>query len=430
LQQRCRILPRRRILGFDVALFRPLPRPDSLEDLFLERCSDLLRAALVVWLVFYTPGTSVSAAEWIWRAVAALVAPESTPASRQPAGRARQRDITSPAPVQPRGPNGARAPSTLTPGLLADLEIDALTALHARRALAGQRIQVTRTLAGVAVEGLVEGQDRDELVRALREVPHGEALRVTLSTPADLLDARATRGVTNSASGATGSGIGTPTVRAVTLDRNAVPAADDLRHALASRRASAGASAGAGADAGTGADVEAEIHRLANDGLRHARAAFLEAATLRTLAERFDAAREPGLPDLTSAKWRALLASQAGRVAHAVDQVRTPLEPLFVRDAAFATLAPGGGFQQGQGASVPSAAYTRIAAEPQVGDAARRIAEDLRQVERAARAAFAVAETAPATIELRDATFWRRLAVTRERIAAFSEHVSPNVTPR
>ncbi len=52
---------------------------------------------------------------------------------------------------------------------------------------------------------------------------------------------------------------------------------------------------------------------------------------------------------------------------------------------------------------MPSAAFTRIAAEQHLGDAARRIAEDLGQVERATRAALAVAETAPATIELRDA---------------------------
>jgi hypothetical protein len=46
-------------------------------------------------------------------------------------------------------------------------------------------------------------------------------------------------------------------------------------------------------------------------------------------------------------------------------------------------------------------------------------------VERATRAALAVAETAPASIELRDVTFWRRLAATRDRIAAFTQFVIP-----
>ena len=367
--------------------------------------------ALTVWLVFFTPGTSVSAAERLWRALAALVAPETTPAPRPPAGPARQRDITLPAPPAPtpRGRSGSPAVTELTPSLLAELEIDALTALHARHALAGQRIQVTRTPVSVAVEGLVEGQDRDEIVRVLRGVPHGAALRVTLSTPADLIGTRA-------AGNATGGAVGTSTLRAVTLERNAVPAADDLRRALVSR------------GVGAAGNVEAEIHRVANDGLRHARTAFLEAATLRTLAERFDAARAPGLPDITSAKWRALLTAQAERVAGAVGQVRTELEPLFVPGG-----EPGaaGGPGAGSGSSsMPSAAFTRIAAEQYLGDSARRIAEDLGQVERATRAALAVGETAPATIELRDATFWRRLAATRDRIAAFTEHVNPNVTPR
>ncbi len=57
------------------------------------------------------------------------------------------------------------------------------------------------------------------------------------------------------------------------------------------------------------------------------------------------------------------------------------------------------------------------------GGEARRIAEDLRQVEQATRAALAVAEVAPATIELRERTFWRRLAATGDRIAAFRQQL-------
>lgn len=367
--------------------------------------------ALAVWLVFFTPGTNVSAAERLWRALTALVTPEPTPATRPPAGPARQRDIALPAPQTPRR-TGSPTPSTLTPSLLAELEIDALTALHAQRALAGQRIQVTRTPGSVAVEGLVEGRDRDEIVRALREVPHGAALRVTLSTPADLMFG------TRASGRATGGAAGTATLRAVTLERNAVPAADDLRRALVSRHAGSAGHVAAG-NIETG-NVEAEIHRIANDGLRHARTAFLEAATLRTLAERFDAVRASELSDITSAKWRVLLTAQADRVAVAVDQVRTELEPLFVQGGGSVVSGAGSG-----SSPMPSAASTRMAAEQLLGDAARRIAEDLEQVERATRAAFAVAETAPATIELRDATFWRRLAATRDRIAAFTEHVTP-----
>ncbi len=135
--------------------------------------------AAIAWLVFFTPGTPVSAAERIWRALAAIVA-AGDHARAQAARRtgAAARHPAAGAAQATRGRSPAPAPSTLTPDLLAELEIDALTALHARHALAGQRIQVTRTPAGVAVEGLVEGEDRDEIVRALREVPHGAALRV------------------------------------------------------------------------------------------------------------------------------------------------------------------------------------------------------------------------------------------------------------
>jgi RNA polymerase sigma factor (sigma-70 family) len=354
--------------------------------------------AIAVWLVFFTPGTPVSAAERLWRALAALIAPEPAPAPVPRGGPARQRDITLPAPsTPPRARAGLPPPSALTPDVLAELEIDVLTALHARHALAGQRIQVTRTPASVTVEGLVEGQDRDALVRAVREVPHGAALRVTLSTPADLIGTRAT--------GASSSS----TLRAVTLDRSAVPAAGDLRDALVSGGPPAAGNAATG-------NVEAEIQRLANDGLRDARTAFLEASTLRALAERFDAARASELSDITSRKWRALLTAQADRVARAVDQLRARLEPLFVRDQQLA--APGA-----VSGPMPSAAQTRVAADERLGDAARRISEDLGRVERATRAALAVAETAPATIELRDVTFWRRLAATRDRIAAFAQHV-------
>jgi RNA polymerase sigma factor (sigma-70 family) len=354
--------------------------------------------AVIGWLVFFTPGTPVSAAEWLWRTLTSIVAPETVPAPMPRSGPARQQDITLPAQPKPRGRVSAPSPAALTPETLAELEIDALTVLHTRHALVGQRIQVTRTPSGVAVEGLVEGQNRDELVRVLREVPHGATLRVKLSIPEDLIGTRAGAGAGAGASSA-------PTLRAITLDRNAVPVADDLRRALASR---GGAAAG---------NVEAELYRLANDGLRNARTAFLEAATLRTLAERFDAVRPAELSDITSRKWHALLTVQADRVARAVDQVRTQLEPLFVPNGESAIPVSGA-------ASMPSAAHTRLAAEQRLGDAARRIAEDLTQVERAARTALAVAETAPVSIELRDVTFWRRLAATADRIAAFRQHVT------
>jgi hypothetical protein len=245
----------------------------------------------------------------------------------------------------------------------------------------------------VAVEGLVEGQDRDELVRALREVPHGAALHVNLSTPADL--------------------IGTPragpspssSLRAVALNRDAVPAADDLRRAIARR------------GAGSVTNVEAEIHRLANDGLRDARTAFLEAATLSALADRFDALDASAMHDTTSRKWRALLVEQIDRVAHAVDQVRALLAPVFVRDDEPAAPRSASGHTP-RLVPAPMIEDTR-----DLGDEAQRIAGDLRQVERATRAALAVAESAPTTIELRDAAFWDRLAATSDRIAALIRQV-------
>jgi DNA-directed RNA polymerase specialized sigma24 family protein len=376
--------------------------------------------AVATWLFFFTPGTPVSAAERLWRAITSLMPPESVPPPRPGAGPARQRDITLPEQAPPRARAGSPAPVPpfqLTPGLLPELEIDALAALHARNALVGQRIQVTRTPSTVVVEGLVEGRNRDELVRALRAVPHGETLRVALSTPEELIGTRSTT---------MGTAPSSSTLRAVTLERNAVPAADDLRRALTAR------------GAGASGNIEVEIHRLANDGLRNARTAFLEAATLRALAERFDAARTSELSDVTSTKWRVLLAAQADRVTGAVDQVRTQLEPLFVRNGDLTASGARSGSMTGATpastatptatavpATKPTQTPTAAAAEERLGDTTRRIASELEQVERATRAALAVAETAPATIELRDAAFWQRLASTRDRIAAFSQQVDP-----
>jgi RNA polymerase sigma factor (sigma-70 family) len=339
---------------------------------------------IVGWLVFFTPGTRVSAAERLWRAIAAAItrAPtrEPAPAPMPHSGPVRQQDIMLPTSPQPRAQVAASSPP-LAPNVLAELEIDALTVLQARHALVGQRIQMTRTPTSVAVEGLVEGQDRDELVRALREVPHGAVLRVQLSTPADLIGTpRQGRSPSSS-------------LRAVALDRDAIPAADDFRHAIARHAA------------GSVTNVEAEIHRLANDGLRHARTAFLEAATLSALADRFDAMSTSPMPDTTSRKWLALLAEQADRVASAIDQVRALLEPVFVRD------------------DEPAAPAPTIEDTRPLGDEARHIAEELRQVERATRAALAVAESAPATIELRETAFWRRLAATSVRVAVLKRQL-------
>ena len=229
------------------------------------------------WLFCFTPGTQVSAAERLWRAIAALFTrepgPISGPMPMPPGGPRRQQDISLAAPPGPRPPAAAPA-APLTPDALAELEIDALIVLHGRGALAGQRIQVTRTSTRVAVEGLVEGPDRDEIVRALREVPHGDALLVRLSTPADLIGRPRPRSSPSS------------NLRAVTLGRDAIPAADDLRQALARRAA------------GSATNVEAEMHRLANEGLQGARTGFLEAALLSTLADRFAALSGPAMADM------------------------------------------------------------------------------------------------------------------------------------
>ena len=230
------------------------------------------------WLFCFTPGTQVSAAERLWRAIAALFTrepgPISAPMPMPPGGPRRQQDISLAAPPGPRPPAAAPA-APLTPDALAELEIDALIVLHGRGALAGQRIQVTRSSTRVAVEGLVEGPDRDEIVRALREVPHGDALLVRLSTPADLSGRPPARSSPSS------------NLRAVTLGRDAIPAADDLRQALA-RRAPGGHN-------GSATNVEAEVHRLANEGLQGARTGFLEAALLSTLADRFAALSGPAM---------------------------------------------------------------------------------------------------------------------------------------
>jgi RNA polymerase sigma factor (sigma-70 family) len=349
--------------------------------------------AVIAWLLFFTPGTPVSAAERIWRALASLVAgePTPTPAPIPRGGPARQQDIPLPASPKPRAPVSSPQ-SAVTPDVLPELEVDVLMVLQARHALSGQRIQVTRTPAGVTVEGLVEGGDSDELVRALRAVPHGAALRVNLSTPEDLIGARP-------------PGTSSPSsLRAVALGRDAIPAADDLRRAVVSR------DGGAVAPGVPSENVETGVHRIANDGLRHARTAFLEAATLGTLADRFDTVRASEIPATTSGKWRALLTEQADRVTRAVDQMRTLLEPVFLTYDERTSL---------RSQPVSPLAGDRLGP----GGEARRIAEDLRQVEHDTRAALAVAEIAPATIELRERTFWRRLAATSDRIAAFRQQL-------
>lgn len=347
------------------------------------------------WLFCFTPGTQVSAAERLWHAITALFTREPGPISESlpmpPGGPRRQQNISLAAPTEPRPPAAARA-APLTPDALAELEIDALIVLHGRGALAGQRIQVTRSSTRVAVEGLVEGPDRDEIVRALREAPHGDALLVRLSTPADL------------ASGDVGlprpRGSRSSNLRAVTLGRDAIPAADDLRQALARRAA------------GSATNAEAEVHRLANEGLQGARTGFLEAALLSTLTDRFAALSGPAMAETTTNKWRGLLAGQTDRVAHAVDQVRTLLEPVFV--SSDRPPAPG---------AAPPIEDPPIKDPLSLADAARRLADDLGQVERATRAALTVAETPPDTIELRDAAFWRRLAATRARVAALKRQL-------
>jgi hypothetical protein len=230
-------------------------------------------------------------------------------------------------------------------------------------------------------------------------VPHGATLRLNLTTPEDLMGARpAGRSAPSS-------------LRAVALGRDAIPAADDLRRAVLSRVAP-----GVPIE-----NVETGMRRIANEGLRHARTAFLEATTLSTLADRFDAARASDMSAATTGKWHALLAEQADRVTRAVDQMRTLLEPIFL------TYEERTALRSQPAAGAPAAAppaENRLGPGGEApGGEARRINEELRQAEHDTRAALAVAEVAPATIELRERTFWRRLAATSERIVALRQQL-------
>ncbi len=206
---------------------------------------------------------------------------EPTPAPRPPADR------------RVSGHPAARAAETTRAGLLViAVRGDAGRAarsskstcsrvLQARHALSGQRIQVTRTPAGVTVEGLVEGGDRDELVRALRAVPHGAALRVNLSTPADLIGARPAAGTSITFEPARGGAR-----RETRFPPRTICGARSCR-AMAGRARRMSRSR-------TSRRESIASRTMACD---HARTAFLEAATLSTLADRFDAARASDMSD-------------------------------------------------------------------------------------------------------------------------------------
>jgi hypothetical protein len=226
------------------------------------------------------------------------------------------------------------------------------------------------------------------LIEALRAVPHGRALQLALRTPEELAGTTQPRGA------------GRVSVRTVTVDGGAIPAADDLRaYVLA---------AGAGA---TGSDVDREIQRLANDGLRRSRAALLEALTLENLADRYDAQPADTLGAATLLKWQRLLAAQADRVAIDLQQLRLFLEPIFrappLAASVEATTTPDA--SDAAGHESPAAWSVR----------AQQIGAALIEIERGVRSALAAADTRPTSVELRSPAFWRRATNTEQLLQVF-----------
>jgi hypothetical protein len=244
---------------------------------------------------------------------------------------------------------------------LAALEVDALVAIDRFDALLGGRLTVQRDASSVIVQGLVDDSQRRQIRALLRSLPHADALRLDMRT----LD-EAVRG--------TPPASGIARFQPLSFDPDSIPVAAELRAYVAA----------------PALDIDAEVRRLANDGLRRSREALVHALAIESVAERFDDEALQALNRDAHGKWRALIGKHAAAVAADLQRLRRALEPA---------LSP-------RTAAEPDARDDQ-AAPADIRAAVRDLGSRAVRIDDGVRAALAASSEPPEEIKLRDPAFWR-----------------------
>ncbi len=299
---------------------RPVtPLPWRLPQLFGRRPAMALLAMVLAWLLFWTPGTTVSAAErivntirWLSGAVFGSPSVSTTPAPADLTGR----DVPLPVPVVP----SPRSPHTagLTDFRRTYLELKALGALQRVEAYLGQEIALAaRDGAGVRLQAVVDtGARRDALLAALGSLRADPGLQTRITALDEMAAQPRRRPEVNTARAFQFEGDHFPMF---------APVRRYLRHQQQFQRTERGAT---GPDIVDDAALDADTRRVATTVLERSRRASQHAWALKHLGDRFPPALIGQAPADARDIWRALIREHARAYQQEMGLLRRDLEPV------------------------------------------------------------------------------------------------------
>lgn len=281
----------------------------------------VLFAIVLVWLLFWTPGTSVSAAEriadtirWLVTAVfgseSSATAPEAVPRGSG------TRDIAlPPVSVAPK----PTAPAGLTSARRAHLELKALAALQQVDAYLGQELSLAaHDGAGVQMQAVVDTTARQRaLLAALAPLLVDPDVRARVTT-LDRVAARSRRRAPQTNDARAFQFIGDEFPMFATVRRY-------LLHQHHFQRDESGTAGPAIVD---DAELDDHTRRFATEVLARSRRASQHAWALKHLGDRFPAALIGQASDDTREIWRGLVREHARAYQQELALLRRDLEPV------------------------------------------------------------------------------------------------------
>ncbi len=256
----------------------------------------------------------------------------------------------------------------------AELEVEVVRQLNQVNAFLGEQINVERTLEGrLQVKGIVETDERkSELLQALISFRSNPAVKIEITTVAEVLKRQRQSPSTSATTSEVASGTGESPVDA------------ELRQYFSKRGVPA-------------EQLNQEVQRFSSRALNHSFQARRHALALKQIAERFSLEDLRGLDPEARAKWFAMLAQHARALQQETAVLRRDLESVFPSLAAGST-----------GADVAS------------DEALVRAAQQLFAVavdnDEKIRRSFAIYAGAPGLAPVKTAQFWQSLG-NAERIA-------------
>ncbi|HKY28336.1 MAG TPA: sigma-70 family RNA polymerase sigma factor [Pyrinomonadaceae bacterium] len=260
-----------------------------------------------------------------------------------------------------------------------ELELEVAYILNPFRARFGDQVNLRRTgEGGLLVEGVVDTeQTKQEILRALASVSNNPAVKVQVSTAAEVLQRKR------------GESSASVIVHEFGVSNNTIPVYDELHRYF---------SHGHATTSGPLKDDQTVIHEFAARIVSRSRRTLSHAIELKRLAERFSPEQLRALTPEARAKWLVMLRDHSGALHRETSLLQRELQPVFFPTETLRTQTEGISITNDDGLVLAIGRLYRLV-----------LAND-----EAVRTAFTASSNASKDLAVKAPQFWSSLAVVSE----------------